>query len=885
MLSSTVLYGVSDCFKSQDCIRDHERQSPQFRAFSTMDLLNKKSYRTMALMLNWPILLTAMGVWDFSRSVRHSIPTSLGSHTEARSHLEETPELAVLHQEDYLSERQTSDIPFDASSPSTALASNFPAMYTGPHQSGASDKTSFSSFHSLGEGNAGILNTHNGLAVNRRSGAESQERLPLHQVVGEEIQSHVFRPGSQIVSPPDAYILNPPSSSAHMDISGEGSSEQFHDPFENTGYYRELSHVISQLPGIMEDSPSWHGQLMGLPSPEMISLKPYHEWRTLEAQNSPTGHDHPVASLEFEKASPDYQHAHHRKLFQDHSSEELPSSPHIPASDGHDPSTALSAHTSPFPTESHHASPTRNEFDANEIKYADDPSNSEGSSHSYSATTPLSDSHDESSEESSSHFLGNEARASSALVRPPNARELRSEIKSPGHSTSYQYVKMKSNKVEWSQANSVEQNSDQEKQSSSSQDAKLPSRDVRISLSRPGQLKAPHPTYQVNLQRSKRTYHHDPFSFNGDDESTHQATKSRRLTQTKIHVLESSTLPSWQLSWSRSKPRTARGPRPGNPAVLKSEQPRIDATKFEGTFDLDRYYSKKNALERSYSRSRTLARSEKVALESPTLDRSRQARAMNIGIDFQQKTISSKSHLATDPFLVKAPKPSGPMKKRTKAIPRLEAVNPRPEGYVDDNRHQLVSNSNEEPLLSRALMDTYKPQIQKFLESIEHKEANKDYAQFLVENMEKLWDNYLEMITICSEIVAERDIKTNMEQDLIDAYKWIAIRWKEIPGTHFDWLPLPGLKYPPGKLYERDAFTPHFETLPVYEGTIYWLGHRMFKRRRERVAGTHILYFMREKRPHWIRVLTPISAPELLVKTLLIAIKRVRKLTFPSPRP
>lgn len=834
----------------------------------------------MALMLNWPILLTAMGVWDFSRSWRRPVPTGLASDAPW-SHLEEPLEPAIRHQEVSLSERETSGVLSNVPGPSTALTNTVPAkptshippindMSTGPHQPDAYGKTdqsisakSLSRSHSHPQGDPGILNTRNGLAASRWSDAENREDPPGGQEIRGDIQAHVARPGSW----------------AH-----------FYDQLDNIGYYRELSHVISQLPGIMEDSSSWHGQIIGLPlrSPEVTNLKP--KWTTVEDQESPSSLDHPLRSLEMsDKALPDNEHAHHPENLQHHLSEELPSLAPIPASEGYDPSTSSGGHTSPLSPKSHSSSPIRYTI---VTKDAHGSSGSETSSMAPRSSSDMApDSQRESSEEHSSHFIDSESRTSSVLGGPLNSRETRSKSKSPDDSASSRYVAGENVEVKSIRAHSVEQDSDQAERTTSSRDKILPSRGARIILSRPEQLRGPSPTLQVDLQRSKRTYHHDPFSFNDndndDDETLHQAKKIYRPMQTKPPALESPTLPSWR-SWSRSKPRTARGSHSGK-LVLGPGQPRIEAATSEGTFD--RYHSKKIAIEKFYSRSHTLARSEKVSLELPSLDRPRQVRAMNTLTDFEQTMVSenqSKFHLPPDPFPARAPKLSGPRKKGAKTVPRFKSINPRPEvtSHAGENRgDQLVSNSDKEPLSPRALIDTFNPRIQKFLQSLKRKEPVGDFATYLVENMKKLWDNYLEMITICSEIVSESGIKTDMKQDLIDGYNWIAMRWEKIPGTHFDWLPLRGLEHPDGKLYERDAFTNQFESLSVYDGTTFWLAHRMYDRRRERVAGTHILYFMREQRPNWISVFTPISAPKLLVKTLLIRIKKKRKLTIPSPRP
>ncbi|KAH9814145.1 hypothetical protein DFH28DRAFT_895324 [Melampsora americana] len=148
--------------------------------------------------------------------------------------------------------------------------------------------------------------------------------------------------------------------------------------------------------------------------------------------------------------------------------------------------------------------------------------------------------------------------------------------------------------------------------------------------------------------------------------------------------------------------------------------------------------------------------------------------------------------------------------------------------------------------------------------------------------MEMLWDNFLEMVSICSEVVSSNYIDTNLAEDLHDAYNWIAKEWTRIPETKFESLPIRGVKYRTGQLKPDDAFIREFERKSIYEGTVFWLSHRMHDQRRERVAATYVLRFMNSRRQHWIQHLTLSTSIRLFPRTLLIYLKRVRPLKYPA---
>lgn len=90
-----------------------------------MNFLNKKSYQTIALILNWPILLKAVNVWDFSRTISRPVSTTESYASYLAKKLD-----PVLHQQGVsrLDSEYASGILFEA--PGT-LTPNIPATSTG----------------------------------------------------------------------------------------------------------------------------------------------------------------------------------------------------------------------------------------------------------------------------------------------------------------------------------------------------------------------------------------------------------------------------------------------------------------------------------------------------------------------------------------------------------------------------------------------------------------------------------------------------------------------------------------------------------------------------------------------------------------------------------
>ncbi|EGF99912.1 uncharacterized protein MELLADRAFT_73298 [Melampsora larici-populina 98AG31] len=149
--------------------------------------------------------------------------------------------------------------------------------------------------------------------------------------------------------------------------------------------------------------------------------------------------------------------------------------------------------------------------------------------------------------------------------------------------------------------------------------------------------------------------------------------------------------------------------------------------------------------------------------------------------------------------------------------------------------------------------------------------------------MKKVLDNFLDILTICSEVVSSDGVPTNMEEDARDGYHWLMEELKDLPQTQFDYLRVRGSKRPAG-VASGGAFKNSFDSLSVYAGTIYWLTHKKYSTRRERVAAKYVLDFIHQKRDQWIHHLTPYSTRKkhLSVVNLLVSAKRVRPLKYPS---
>ncbi|EGG06398.1 uncharacterized protein MELLADRAFT_63343 [Melampsora larici-populina 98AG31] len=163
------------------------------------------------------------------------------------------------------------------------------------------------------------------------------------------------------------------------------------------------------------------------------------------------------------------------------------------------------------------------------------------------------------------------------------------------------------------------------------------------------------------------------------------------------------------------------------------------------------------------------------------------------------------------------------------------------EGNLDQ---KLVPNSNHQLDSPRALIDRIQREFESSSDSLP---------------MNEVLDNYLDILTICSEVISSNGIPTNMEKDVRDGYKWLKEEFKR------------GLQIS----YQKQSGG--FKSI-VHRS--YWLGNRSYKTNYEIMAAKYVLEFMRQERDHWIEHLTPRIARELLARTLLISAKRVRPLKY-----
>ncbi|EGF99974.1 uncharacterized protein MELLADRAFT_93961 [Melampsora larici-populina 98AG31] len=235
----------------------------------------------------------------------------------------------------------------------------------------------------------------------------------------------------------------------------------------------------------------------------------------------------------------------------------------------------------------------------------------------------------------------------------------------------------------------------------------------------------------------------------------------------------------------------------------------------------------------------------------------------------------------TQPVNYRAKKKS----RKNKDLPS-KATYPQREFNLDFNANhvqKLALNSKDKPRSPRALIDTFQPRIQKFKNRISKREPDKDQSKHLTENLGILFDNYLEMIAICSEIVSPKVGHTNLQQDLLDAYMWLSEKWVKIPKTKFYWYPVRKTKFPPQKSHADQTFSTKFDSLPVYEGTVFWLNHKLYNPRREHVAAEYAIRFMRENREDWIELIIRRPAKVLTIRGLLSSMRKVRPLKYPGP--
>ncbi|EGG00071.1 uncharacterized protein MELLADRAFT_112202 [Melampsora larici-populina 98AG31] len=215
------------------------------------------------------------------------------------------------------------------------------------------------------------------------------------------------------------------------------------------------------------------------------------------------------------------------------------------------------------------------------------------------------------------------------------------------------------------------------------------------------------------------------------------------------------------------------------------------------------------------------------------------------------------------------------------SIWRLEKVKKQKmlKRFDSELAQKFIFNANHPSISPRKLIDSYEPKIQAFLKSFDIEREIPGHTEYLQENMNKLLDNYLEVLAICSEVVFSNGLYTNMEDDVRDGYIWLKEKLKGLPETHFDYLPIKNNKVP-RPTTDRVFSEPFKDLSTVYDRTVFWLRHRLYEKRRESVATTYALDFMRQHRDHWIKYLTRSGAHRLNVKTLMVSTNRVRPLKY-----
>lgn len=906
-----------------------------------MDLISKKSCQTMALMLHWPMLLTAMGVWDLP----HLASTTPADYGDLWSHLAETHDLSLNQNDGSLIEQ----------------------IYA----------------TTAGQDHPDVFNSPDGFMDNWWSGDEGREQHSMFQEVGDETLSHPFLSASQISSPRhDIHDPSLPQSDAHTDMLGEWS--RLEDLSENDEWNvldaqkspSVLDSRLEALEMLRKASPqhehehAHHRNLFqddvfeGLANlgsiPPLGDIHHYHSAHTssspaksyddfttigspgggttlYEATNSmphldsffpssfpihsPGGalhnedfqpktldesatrirgepqahevmeallrHDHiqnpPAFSntpgpADLSQSSSDYRildedlirspepHAGH-DLGISHNFENFLESPtfhgerrpishdsshlyplsvgspvssepenfekyfdHLPHGTSHNKPMSPISETKKGSDRSPHFSryhpmsldATLHELDS--IPHFDDlPSFGEFSMDRHMHFSAISEPRIVSSERTLSGFLESEARKDSKAASNKNLDD----------TASSKLAEWRNNRVQMDWADSGEQNLDQDRHITISQNPELPFQDAPDSSIRPGQLKRPSQTLQVNSRPSKRKSPHDPFSFDEDDRSISQAKQVFASKATQIHTADSSTVPSQQTSWVPIKPRPTLGF--GSGTISGFERLGDHAT-VPKTFD--QTHSKDMAIEKE-----SPAPSPYEKLNEATTAYSEKIRELHSSLRFTGTSPQEKVKLNT---------------------------------------------ANHQSLSSRDLIDRFQPQISDFMNSILKHEPNVYQSSHLIDNLEMLWDNYLEMIASCSQLISSKRISTNLEQDLLDAQNWILEEWKDIPTTRFNWWPArAGAVHPPGKALDELAFVEKFSsaaTRSIHAGTVFWLSHAFYNQRREHVATFHVMRFMRDKRENWIHWLKPKRAKVLSVRTLLTKMKKVKPLKYPSAR-
>ncbi|EGF99863.1 uncharacterized protein MELLADRAFT_112309 [Melampsora larici-populina 98AG31] len=747
----------------------------------TVDLANMKSIPTTALLFSWPIFLTAMGVRELSNTIGHPVATT-ESHLEPWSYLLKSWDQALQPQEGARTEtRYPSGITFNP--PGTVITSNN-IQSTGHITPIETFYTDAYGKSSLWQVNKYLFNTRDRLVPDHWSGVASLEQRPINQEAGKEHPQSNTSPSSPRTQSPwrESSTLNSPLSATHVDNLGGGTSGHLEDQLQDSVYYSELNHVVSQLPRIEADPMWWLDQLsaadfdgvqhndglhLGNPSDSVTGLGDHSEVHNtyphdplafLDASHvglplSSSGHQN-TAEHQVKSSENVFAHILGQNVIFDtpFGSQIVNNKPKPISHDGSlQPSTSV-------------ISPVANQRQPLEIL--------EDSNHDTPQSTQsiLPASEAEQKLERSSYSLVNSGLQDS-----------------------------------WSKFSRLQHSSP------ASLAHEEPTKHGPVSLLESGILKRPVHPPGLEPQSSRTRPHH-----NHNDGFVSQVETYPPSINTDIHTPDSST-PSNQQS-SRLQFRTPTTP------VLDSETHHI-----------------------------------------PRLKKHRKDQ------DIRNDPVDIENHEST----------SAIERYYGKFWPQEK---PYKETFFFDDFVKLgtfVPTSNHPSTSPRVLIDTFQPEIEKFMNTISKNCINWRYKSYLTDNMRHLLDNYLEILSICSEVVSSNGSPHNMAGDLREGYDWLMEGLEDLPHTQFTNLPIPGNKYSSRRPRSR-AFTNLFDRFTVFDGTVYWLKHLSYSSRRERVAATFVLAFMRQKRAHWIHHLTPYSADELFVRTLLIFAKRVRPLKYPT---
>ncbi|EGG06371.1 uncharacterized protein MELLADRAFT_77811 [Melampsora larici-populina 98AG31] len=342
-----------------------------------------------------------------------------------------------------------------------------------------------------------------------------------------------------------------------------------------------------------------------------------------------------------------------------------------------------------------------------------------------------------------------------------------------------------------------------------------PRKHIPVSLFKSALRKRPVHTHGLEYQPPKNQLLHGHSSFDDNEVFISQGEMRRPSIDTDIHIGTSSTSPNQQ------------------PSRLQSERPTTAALE-----------SEKNSISKLKA-----PRKERTKSDDPLTTKNHEPNIEAIARYYGQNWRKEK-------------------KRKERLLHNFDAK--LAQKFVSDPIHQSIS--------PRELIDEYETQIQGFLDLFGMtKRENPEHTLYLKINMRKLLDNYLEMLSISSEVVFSNHLHTNMKEDLRDGYNWLVARLENLPRTEFDYLPVLGNTERPTE--DRD-FVEKFVGLSVYEGTAFWLSHRLYNSRRKRVAATYVIEFMAQHRNHWIKYLTPSSAPKLTVRTFMSFTTRVRPLKY-----